>query len=51
MSEEKIYDPPFYINNEYISSINNFNIFIKQNYTNIFTEYQKYNLYIYKKID
>ncbi|MEI0700661.1 hypothetical protein [Brachyspira intermedia] len=51
LSEEKIYDPPFYINNDYISCINNFNEFIKKNYTNIPTEYQKYNLYIYKKID
>ncbi|MEI0581486.1 hypothetical protein [Brachyspira pilosicoli] len=49
LSERKLYYQSFYNNNDDIININKFNEFVNNNYTNIYTEYEKYNLYIYSK--
>ena len=41
----------YYYNSNDNNSILFFNNYVSENYTNIKTEYEKYNLYFYKKID
>ncbi|MEI0531769.1 hypothetical protein R4I97_09430 [Brachyspira pilosicoli] len=50
LSGKELYNISYYYNTNYINSVNFFNDYVLKNYTNVKTEYEKYNFYFYQKI-
>lgn len=50
LSEKELDNLSSYYNSNYVNSINFFNDYVDNYYTNIKTEYEEYDLYFYKKI-